>query len=295
MKITITGPDGLLGNELMREYLDAGASVDPLFESEVDLTDAPAVEARIQRVKPKLIIHTAAYTNVDAAEDNPAKAFEINAFGTYHLCRAARQIDAKVVYLSTDYVFEGGGETPLKPEDEPAPRSVYGQSKLAGEIYVRGYSPRWLIIRTSSLYGIHGESFADKLCQRAASGEALSVVNDQTISPTYAPDLAKGIIALAEQADEGIYHLTNRGETNWFEFAGEIVASLELPNELLAVTSEELGLKASRPLYSVLDNSAAEALGVSLRPWQEALVDYLSVHGEALKELAQRNDVESSL
>lgn len=294
MKITITGPDGLLGNELMSQYLDAGASVDPLFESEVDLTDAPAVEAHIQRIKPELIIHTAAYTNVDEAENNFARTFDVNAFGTYYLCKTARHFGTKVVYLSTDYVFDGSGETPLKPEDEPNPLSVYAKSKLAGELFVKTYSRRWLIIRTSSLYGTHGESFADKLCRRAADGEPLRVVNDQRISPTYAPDLAKGIIALVEQADEGIYHLTNQGETNWFEFARAIVNKLELPNELIPVTSEELGLKTPRPRYSVLDNSAAEVFGVTLRPWQEALDDYLSVHGAALKELALRSDEQSS-
>jgi len=290
VKITITGPDGLLGNELMREYLDAGASVDPLFESEVDLTDESAVEAHIHRIKPEVIIHTAAYTNVDGAEDDRDKAFNVNAFGTYYLCKAARHYGTRVVYLSTDYVFDGSGIVPLKPTDETNPRSVYAQSKLAGEMFTKAYSRHWMIIRTSSLYGIHGVSFADKLCRRAATGEPLRVVSDQIISPTYAADLAKGILALVEQGDDGIYHLTNQGETNWFEFAKEIARRLELPNGLLAISTAELGLKAPRPRYSVLDNSAAQELGVTLRPWQEALDDYLSLHGEALKELAQRTE-----
>ncbi|MCK4595067.1 dTDP-4-dehydrorhamnose reductase [bacterium] len=286
MKVAITGPDGLLGTELVRECLTSGASVAPLLEAEVDITDAAAVRKCIGRVSPELVIHTAAFTAVDDAEGEADRAYAVNAYGTFHVCRAAALVGARVIYISTDYVFDGGAERPYRPDDEPKPLQVYGRSKLAGELYVRQNTPGGLIVRTGSLYGPGGAGFPDKLCGRAADGDPLKVVNDQWCSPTLTNDLAKAILALADKVASGVYHLTNPGSVTWYSYALRLVEGLGLPNEVEPVSAEGFSAPAVRPRRAELDCSAAAEEGVVMRPWTEALADYLARCGGRLRRSA---------
>ena len=288
MKVAITGPDGLLGTELVRECIAAGATVDPLLESECDVTDADALRRRLGRVSPELVIHAAAYTDVDGAEADPDRAYAVNAFGTFHVCRAAAAVGARVVYISTDFVFDGTLGRPYAPDDEPRPLQVYGRTKLAGELYVKGHPPGGFIVRTGSLFGPGGAGFPDRLCGRAAAGGPLTVVNDRWCSPTYAPDLGKAVVALAGKADSGVFHLTNAGSVTWYDYALRLVEGLGLEVEVVPVSAKDYAAPAPRPARVELDRSAAEGLNVVMRPWDEALAEYLDRCGDRLRRTAGR-------
>ena len=294
MKVAITGPDGLLGTELVRECIASGASVDPLLESECDVTDADGLRRRLGRVSPELVIHAAAYTDVDGAEADPDRAYAVNAFGTFHVCRAAAAVGARVVYVSTDFVFDGSLGRPYASDDEPRPLQVYGRSKLAGELYVRGHAPGGLIVRTGSLFGTGGAGFPDKLCALAATGGPLTVVKDRWCSPTYAADLANAVVALAGKADTGVFHLTNTGSVTWYDYALCLVDGLGLDVEVVGVSAKEYSAPAARPAEVELDRSAAEGLGVVMRPWDEALAEYLDRCGDRLSRSAGRESDTSS-
>lgn len=286
MKVALTGADGLLGSELAAVLKDGGYDLAPILERDVDIVDAAAVRAGLRDIAPELLIHCASYTRVDSAESDIDRVYAVNAFGTFHLARTAAELDCRFVYISTDYVFDGALDRPYRPEDEPAPLNVYGRSKLAGEMLVRTYAPSWTIIRSSSLYGHNGNGFPEKLCRRAVGGGELRVVDDQISSPTYAPELARGIVELLEAAEGGVYHLTNTGAVSWYEFARVLAEELGLPNELTPVSSSEFDAPARRPAYSALDNTAARELGVELRPWRSALREYLEREAEELRPLA---------
>jgi dTDP-4-dehydrorhamnose reductase len=290
LKVAITGPDGLLGTELVREWIAAGASVDPLLEADVDVADAGAVRKRIGRVSPELVVHAAAFTAVDDAETDADRAYAVNACGTFHVCRAAAAVGARVVYVSTDYVFDGRLDRPYSPEDEPRPLQVYGRTKLAGELYVRAHAPGGLVVRTGALYGPGGAGFPDRLCGRAAAGGPLKVVDDRWCSPTYSVDLARAVVVLAERAPSGVHHLTNSGSVTRHGYALRLVGSLGLPNDVVPVGAEEYAAPAARPRRVELDCSAAAALGVAMRPWDEALTDYLDRCGDRLRRLAGLED-----
>lgn len=294
LKVAITGPDGLLGTELVRECIAAGATVDPLLESECDVTDADALRRRLGRVSPELVIHAAALTDVDGAEADPDRAYAVNAFGTFHVCRSAAAVGARVVYISTDFVFDGSLGRPYAPEDEPRPLQAYGRSKLSGELYVRGHAPGGLVVRTGSLFGPGGPGFPDRLCGRAAAGGPLTVVNDHWCSPTYAPDLAKAVVALAGKADSGVFHLTNAGSVTWHDYALRLVDGLGLEVEVVGVSAKEYAAPAPRPARIELDRSAAAGLDVVLRPWDEALAEYLGRCGDKLRRSAGRESDTSS-
>jgi dTDP-4-dehydrorhamnose reductase len=288
LKVAITGPDGLLGTELVRECIAAGATVDPLLESECDVTDADGLLRRLGRVSPELVIHTAAYTDVDGAEADPDRAYAVNAFGTFHVCRAAAAVGARVVYLSTDFVFDGTLGRPYTTDDEPRPLQVYGRTKLAGELYVLGHPPGGLVVRTGSLFGPGGPGFPDRLCARVTAGGPLTVVNDRWCSPTSATDLAKAVVALAAKADSGVFHLTNTGVLTWYDYALHLVDGLGLEVEIVPVSAKDYPTPASRPAKVELDRSAAEGLGVVMQPWDRALADYLDRYGDRLRRAAGR-------
>ncbi|HUT98723.1 MAG TPA: dTDP-4-dehydrorhamnose reductase [bacterium] len=288
MKVAITGPDGLLGTELVRECIAAGATVDPLLESECDVTDADALRRRLGRVSPELVIHAAAYTDVNGAEADPDRAYAVNAFGTFHVCRAAEAVGARVVYISTDFVFDGSLGRPYAPDDELRPLQVYGRTKLAGELYVQGHPPGGLVVRTGSLFGPGGAGFPDRFCGQAATGGPLTVVNDRWCSPTYAPDLANAVVVLAGKADSGVFHLTNTGSVTWYDYALHLVDGLGLDVEVVPVGAKEYAAPAPRPARIELDRSAAAGLDVVMRPWDEALADYLDRCGDRLRRSAGR-------
>jgi dTDP-4-dehydrorhamnose reductase len=231
-----------------------------------------------------VIVHLAAFTDVDGSEDQRGQAFRSNALGTMNVAIAARDSGAHLVYLSTDYVFDGAARQPYLEIDEPHPVNFYGLTKLYGEKYVTGLTTRHLIIRTSWLFGPGGRNFVDTMLSRASKGEKLQVVADQKGSPTYTLDLARGIKAAIEMGLEGLLHLTNSGDTTWFELAKHALAAAGLGAEIEPVTSECYPTRARRPRFSVLGSLVATHCGIAALPaWQDAVADYIKRRGAARK------------
>lgn len=286
MKVLITGANGQLGSDVCREL--SLAELVPLTHSEVDVTDMDSVKQTFVRYKPEIVINTAAYVRVDDCEDNPDKAFLVNALGARNLAVVASEFDAKLVHISTDYIFGGEADpqaTPYTEFDTPAPVNIYGKSKLAGEDFVRHLCHRHLIVRTSGLFGAAGSSgkggnFVETMLRLGKEQDELRVVNDQIFSPTYTRDLARKIAQLTTTEYYGIFHITNRGSCSWYEFAKEILRLAGLETSVTPVPSEQYFQKAERPRFSVLDNYHLRLLGMDdMRPWQEALRDYMIEKG----------------
>jgi len=253
-----------------------------LTHADVDICDAPAIRTAVQTHQPDCLINTAAFHRVDDCEDQVEKSFAVNAVGVHNLVRAANQVGAVLVHFSTDYVFEGAKRKPYVETDAPNPQSVYAMSKLAGELIVRRYARKYFLIRTCGLYGHAGSSgkggnFIETMLRLAREGKPIRVVDDQVLTPTSTKDLADKLAPLIHTDKYGLYHMTNTGECSWYEFAQEILRLSGLTPDLQPTTTEAFGAKAHRPRYSVLDNGTLRAAGFpDLRPWQEALADYLA-------------------
>lgn len=280
MKILVTGAGGLLGSEVAREAADRGHALVALHRGALDVTDERAVRGRVAAESPAWVVHCAAYTAVDRAEDEPQLAMRVNRDGAGHVAHAAARVGAKMAHISTDYVFDGRKKrTPYGPDDEPAPLSVYGATKLAGERAVLeadldGRRP--LVARTGWMYGAGGRNFVDAILERAHRGEALRVVDDQVGRPSWARNVARGVVELMERDVEGIWHVADGGTATWLELAREAVRLAGLGARVDGVSSAEWGAPALRPSWSVLDVTATEeALGRSMEPWREALGRYL--------------------
>lgn len=276
MRILVTGADGQLGTELVQSLAELGEVV-PSTLADLDVTDSACAE-RLAALRPDWVVHTAAATDVDRCEREPDWAMAVNAAGTRRVAEGCRQAGAGLVYLSTDYVFDGQRGAPYVESDAPAPLSAYGRSKLEGERAVQVVAPRWVIVRTAWLYGIHGQNFVKTILARAAAGTPLRVVDDQVGSPTYARDLAEAIALLLRRRLTGTWHLTNAGACSWYEFTQAILRLAGYAAGIVSrMTSEELGRPARRPAYSVLANAAWRAAGrPPLRPWPEALAAMLA-------------------
>jgi len=279
MRILLLGAGGQLATDLLATL--TGDKIFPFAHEELDICDATMVRTRVSNLRPDAILNTAAFHRVDECEDQPERSFQVNAVGVYHLARAAAEIGAVLVHFSTDYVFDGAKRSPYVESDAPNPQSVYALSKRAGELIVQRYCQRYFLVRTCGLYGLanrrgKGTNFVETMLRRAAEGQSIRVVTDQVLTPTSSADLARTIMPLVHTDRFGLYHLTNTGECSWFEFAQEIFRLTGLSPDLQPTTSEALGRKARRPAYSVLDNFNYRAAGFpALRPWQEALADYL--------------------
>jgi dTDP-4-dehydrorhamnose reductase len=281
VKALVVGSAGQLGRELLAELGDE--VVWSGGRGDLDVTDAAAVAALVERVRPGVVFNAAAYNRVDGAEEDPAGAFAVNALGPRALARAARETGALLVHFSTDYVFDGGLSRPYREDDRPGPLSVYGASKLAGEMLVAASGAEHLVVRTSGVLGRGGSaqkggSFVDRILARARAGLPLRVVGDQVLAPTVAGDLARAATFLARAGARGLVHVTNAGSCSWYDLA---VAALELaglhvPTE--KISTADLGAPARRPAYSVLDCSRSLDLGLApLRPWREGLAWCLSI------------------
>jgi dTDP-4-dehydrorhamnose reductase len=287
--VLLLGAGGQLGTDL-RRTLPAAALV-PLTRADLDVTDRDAVERALDAHAPAWVINTAAFHRVDDIELKDAQlAFAVNEVAAGHLARACARRGARLLHLSTDYVFGGGRPSeprrPYAEDSPPVPLSVYGESKLAGERLIQEASSTHLVVRSSGLYGVAGSAgkggnFVETMLRLARKGERIKVVHDQVLAPTYTADLAEAIARLvAARPPGGIYHLTNAGACSWFEFAGRIFELCKLAPDLAPTTSAEYQAPASRPPYSVLANTRAAALGLPpLRPWPEALEDYLRAKG----------------
>lgn len=279
MKVLITGGKGQLGKDLESVFLSTGIhQVISLGHGEMDITKPALVHKLIGENRPDVVIHAAANTNVDGCELKPDKAYLVNALGSRNVAVAASNVEAKLVYVSTDYVFDGRSDKPYSEFDRANPINIYGKSKLAGEQYVTGQNNKYFIIRTSWLYGQHGHNFAKTILRLAAEKAELTVADDQIGSPTYTKDLAMFIADLTQTDLYGIYHASNRGSCSWFLFARTILTMAGLNNvKARPISTSELNRPAPRPAYSVLDNYCMRLEGFQeLRPWEEALKEYLA-------------------
>jgi dTDP-4-dehydrorhamnose reductase len=257
----------------MREW--SGDTVTGLTSHAAEIRDARRVLEVVQEARPEWIVLAAAYTDVDGCESKPELAFAVNRDGAVNVAVAAKQVGARLVFLSSDYVFDGKKTTPYETGDARNPQSVYGRTKAEAEIRLLELMPDCCIARTSWLFGVGGKCFPDTILKLAASRPALDVVNDQRGSPTYAEDLARAIIQLCRKNATGIVHVTNAGDCSWFEFAEEIVSSAGLRTTVRPVSSQEMARPAPRPAYSVLSPARLRAFGIEMPSWRDALRRYM--------------------
>lgn len=270
--ILVVGANGMLGQDLMRVLEGEVRGVDI---GEIDITSLESVQRVLFTLKPDVVVNAAGYTDVDGCESNRELAMQVNAEGVAHLAMICRDIGAKLVHVSTDYVFGGTKGEPYQEDDLPNPLSVYGESKLAGEMNASLASDH-LIVRTQWLYGVHGKNFVETMLRLAGEKKELAVVDDQIGSPTWTMDLALAIRTLLEKGCRGTYHAVNSGFCSWNEFAKAIFEETGTSVVVKPMTTAELGRPAQRPLYSVLDCGKMERdTGLMLEPWQEALRKYL--------------------
>jgi len=272
MKILLLGARGMLGSDLQDVFADWDLTA--LDQSDIDITDAAAVQERVAAVAPELIINAAAYTAVDDAEEHREAAFAVNAEGVRNVAMAAKEAGARLVHYSTDYVFAGTDEAGYAEDDAPGPAvNVYGESKLAGEQALAEVGPEYFLLRTAWLYGKHGKNFVETMLRLGTERDELRVIDDQHGSPTYTKDVAEATrdLVTGEYAP-GVYHAVNSGSTTWYGFASKIFELAGLGVKVVPITSAEYPLPARRPQYSILQNTK----GPELRTWEEALGDYLS-------------------
>jgi len=273
----IIGATGLLGKALTHEW--SGDEVVGLGSRDVDIRDADRMREVVESHRPDWIVLAAAYTNVDDCETHPDLALAVNRDGAVNVAQAAKQTGAKLLFLSSDYVFDGKKTSPYETEDARNPQSVYGRSKAEAEVRLLDVLPECCIARTSWLFGTGGKCFPDTILKLAASRPALDVVNDQRGCPTYSVDLSRAIIQLCRNHASGIVHVTNAGECSWFDFACEIVKGGGLATEIRPVSSQQMARPAPRPAYSVLSPKSLRPYGVTVPTWQDALPRYLRERG----------------
>ena len=300
MRLFVTGVGGQLGHDVVnnavaRGYEAIGSDIQPSYSGvsdgsavtevsyvQLDITDKNAVLSVIEEIKPDVIIHCAAWTAVDAAEYEANKdiVHEINALGTQYIADAAKSVDAKMLYLSTDYVFDGKGERPWEPDDKCyAPLNVYGQSKLDGELAVSGTLDKYFIVRIAWVFGLNGKNFIKTMINVGKTHDTVRVVNDQFGTPTYTLDLSRLLVDMVETDKYGYYHATNEGGyISWYDFCVEFYKQYGLTTEVIPVTTAEYGLsKAARPFNSRLDKSKLVDYGfVPLPDWKDAVKRYLA-------------------
>jgi len=283
MKVVIIGANGQLGSDGVKALPFHKYDLVPLTHADVEVADLDSVKQALERQKPDLVINTAAYHKTDECEEHPERAFAVNAVGAWNVARVCADIDACLVHISTDYVFDGGKRNPYLESDLPHPLNVYGVSKLAGEHLIRFALERYFIVRTSGLYGIHpcrakkGENFVDLMLRLARERTELRVVADEVLTPTYTLDLIHQIEVLVQTEHYGLYHITNSGQCSWYEFARAIFDLTGTSVNLKPSTAGEFPRPIKRPAYSVLENRALQEIGLDImRPWQEALQAYLN-------------------
>jgi len=277
MKVMIIGSEGMLGHDLV-DILSKENEINTTTIYTLDITDIEKTIKTVQEINPDVVVHAAAFTDVDGSESKADLAYKVNSLGTRNVAVACKEIDSAMVYICTDYVFDGTKGSSYYEYDQTNPQSIYGKTKLAGEIYIRDILSKFYIVRTSWLYGRHGPNFVKTMLDLAKTTDKISVVNDQIGSPTYTVDLATAIAELIKKPLYGIYHITNSEHCSWYEFAREIfdVAGIEV--DLTPVKTEEFPRPAPRPKYSVLENYNWKMEGFNkIRSYKEALKDYMKL------------------
>ena len=272
--VALTGAGGMLGHAIQKVFSDV--HLIPFTRTDLDVTDLDDTVKKVRGARPDFLIHAAAFTNVDACETEPEKAYLVNGVGARNLAIACEEVRCPIMHISSDYVFDGAKGSPYDEWDRTNPVSQYGRSKLMAERFVSAHTTRFYIVRTSWLFGGRGKNFVDTIIRLLAEKDSLQVVNDQFGCPTLTDDLARTLRELLGKG-YGIYHVTNSGICTWHEFAVKIAEIKGLKKPIIPVTSEEFRRPAKRPAYSVLNNTMLRLEGISpLRPWQEALDEYLS-------------------
>jgi dTDP-4-dehydrorhamnose reductase len=274
MKLLVTGAAGMLGRDLMLAAGNAGHDVVGFGRTELDVTDAGLLQRRIDLERPDVVINGAAWTDVDGAEQAEQEAFAVNGTGAGNVAAAAAAVGASVVYVSTDYVFDGTKHEPYVESDQPAPLSAYGRTKLAGEEATAAANKRHFVVRSAGLFGIGGNNFVETMLRLADGQSEVLVVRDQVGSPTYTWHLAYGIVRLIEGLEFGIHHMAAAGQCSWYEFAREIFEQAKVECKVLSVSTEEFGRPAPRPPFSALTSQRQHA--IRLPSWQDGLAGYLA-------------------
>ena len=281
-RVAICGAGGQLGVELLRVFRGAGCEVLPLVRAQLDLTNGVLVESTLASFEPDLVINAAAYNMVDVAEREPQAAFQVNALAVRNLAVACRQLDARFVHFSTDYVFDGTKGTPYVEEDPTHPLGAYAVSKLAGELYAQAYLDNPLVIRTSGVFGPGGlrtarGNFVELMLRLAAGGQPIRVVEDHVASPTYAPALAERTLEMVQSGLNGVYHVGGGAPLSWYEYARLIFFSAGVAPELRATNEREYRTAARRPKFSALSNSKMENAGITPMPlFPDAVRQYMT-------------------
>ena len=278
MRVLLFGASGMLGQDLTRAF--SGDNVSAPSSLDVNLCDEHQVLSAVQRIHPDWVILSAAYTDVDGCEKDPAKALAVNRDGAVHVARATQKTGSRLLFLSSDYVFDGEKHSPYEIDDPRNPINVYGRSKVEAESQLLEILPECCIVRTSWLFGVGGKCFPDTILKLAQKQPELRVVDDQRGCPTYTVDLASAIAALTRTQASGIVHATNSGSCTWYEFARAVLAARTTVANVVPVTTSKSPRPARRPAYSLLSNRSLLAFGTALPDWQDALVRYLQ----------QRND-----
>lgn len=269
-KLLVTGANGMLGQDLCPTLQDNGYDVVETDIGNLDITNFDMVDKVFSKEKPNIIIHCAAYTNVDKAEEDYENAYKLNVEGTKNVAILSDKINAELVYISTDYIFDGTKNKPYLPDDKPNPINAYGKTKYEGEKMVQKYCKKYYITRTSWLYGIHGKNFVETMISLSGKPE-LKVVDDQIGCPTWTVDLSDAIVKLISEKEYGVYHVCGSGKTSWYGFAKEIFKQANLQVNLKPCTTDEFPRKAKRPKYSVMENNKI------CRNWKTALKNYIEL------------------
>jgi dTDP-4-dehydrorhamnose reductase len=282
MKVAVIGANGQLGSDLVAAFSENGDTVSGLTHAEMEIADLPSVSRVLKEIQPQVIVNTAAMHHVENCEKEPEKAFAVNAIGPRNLALAARELDAVLLHVSTDYVFDGSKGSPYVEEDNPLPLNAYGITKLAGEHFVRATTPKYFVIRTSGLYGKSpcrakgGLNFIELMLKLAKERGEVKVVDSEVVSPTSTAELAQQIVRLSRSDSYGLYHATAEGSCSWYEFAREIFTITDTQVRLKIAAPGEFPAKVPRPKYSVLENRALKSRGLNaFKPWQDALYEYL--------------------
>lgn len=283
MRVAVVGANGQLGTDVVRAFRDAGDEVFALTHQDIEITDLDSVCRMLDPLEPQILVNTAAMHHVETCEHEPERAFAVNALGPRNLARAARHLKAVLVHISTDYVFDGCKASPYQETDLPRPLNVYGNTKLAGEYFVRCTLDEHFVLRTSALYGDSpcrgkgGLNFVELMLKLAQERRELRVVDSEFVTPTYTLELAKQITVLSRTQSFGLYHATAEGGTSWFAFAQAVLAGRGDTVGLSPAAPGEFPAKVARPAYSVLDNAALKKIGMNVfQEWQSGLLEYLS-------------------
>jgi dTDP-4-dehydrorhamnose reductase len=282
MRVTIVGAEGQLGCDAAREFGNNGDDVVGLTHEQIEVTDLDSVAGVLSQIKPDLVVNVAAMHHVERCEQDPKLAFAVNAFGPRNLATVAQELNAVLIHVSTDYVFDGAKKAPYHEGDAPRPLNTYGNSKLAGEYYVRSVLDRHMVLRTSALYGANpcrgkgGLNFVELMLKLGRERGTVRVVNTEEVTPTSTRELARQMVKLSRSNAFGLFHATAEGSCSWHDFAVAIFATAKLAARVEVAGPSEFSAKVPRPGFSVLENCALKARGLNgFRPWQEGLREYI--------------------